>query len=110
MSCTAMIDPPEASASTTTVVLSREVDLASGPELGAAVAAAAGGPGTVVVLDASAVTFIDCAGLGAVLASQARLEAGGRGLRLRAPSPAVTALLTWTQADVLVDVETPEGT
>ncbi len=50
-----------------TVVASGELDLASAPKLGAAVARIPMDGSTVLVLDLREVTFIDCAGVRAVL-------------------------------------------
>ena len=74
------------------VVVRGEVDLATAPEVRRRLLTPAG----VVVLDASAITFIDCAGLRAVLGARAVLAARGQELRLRAPSPALTRLVDWT--------------
>ena len=78
------------------VVAEGEVDMFTAPALRARLGRAMGAPSTVVVLDTSAVTFIDCAGLRELIAVRARLVASGRTLHLRSPSPTVLRLLELT--------------
>ncbi len=105
MTCTTVLEPLTAGAPRvprSVVALTGEIDVASAGQVRAVVGAGMGGRGTLVVLDTSAVTFLDCAGLRELLAAQARLVAGGRCMRLRAPSPAVTRLLEWTRTTTLI--------
>ncbi|MEU8140053.1 STAS domain-containing protein [Streptodolium elevatio] len=52
-----------------------------------------------VAADMSAVTFIDCAGLRALLAARAFAERHGRHLAVHDPSRPVRRLLAWTRLD-----------
>lgn len=70
-----------------------ELDLASASWVRDRIARAARNPEREVVVDLSAVSFVDCAGLGALLGAQAQL---GSRLTLRAPSVAVLTLLELT--------------
>ncbi|PVU82663.1 hypothetical protein DDP54_06180 [Cellulomonas sp. WB94] len=70
-----------------------ELDLASASWVRARIARAAHDPAREVVVDLSGVSFVDCAGLGALLGAQASL---GRRLSLRGPSVAVLKLLELT--------------
>jgi len=87
---------PQRSTSEVVVVVSGEIDISTAGRLREQLGIAMGSVWTVVVLDASAVTFMDCAGLRELVAARARLLAGGRGLLLRTPSEAVLSLLRWT--------------
>lgn len=78
------------------VVAQGDIDLCTAGHLREQLGCAMGGRSTVVVLDTSAVTFIDCCGLRELVAARVRLVAGGRRLLLRSPSPAVLRLLAWT--------------
>lgn len=98
------------------VILAGEVDLASAPAVRAALGAAIKTATTTatttaprlgsttgattgwitVAVDTTAVTFIDCAGLGELLFARAQLRAAGHQLLLPSPAPAVRRLLAWT--------------
>lgn len=82
------VRPPPA----TVLRASREMDLATAPGLQAQLRSQAQGSGNVVV-DLSAVTFMDCSALSPLLEARARL---GRRLWLQGPSPPVTRLLELT--------------
>lgn len=73
-----------------------ELDLATAGRLRAQLGSAVGAPSAVLVLDTSAVTFIDCSGLRELVAVRVRLTAEGRRLELRDPSAAVLRLLAWS--------------
>lgn len=96
---------PPASAPRAVVVVEGDVDVATAGRLREVLGSAMGGPSTTVVLDVSGVSFLDCAGLRELLAARARLVAGGRGLRLRSPSPAVLRLLRLTGDEGRFEVE-----
>lgn len=63
-----------------------------------------------MTLDTSAVTFIDCTGLGVLIAARQALSQLGIALLLRAPSPAVLRLLRLTDTGAGFDVVDPHGT
>jgi anti-sigma B factor antagonist len=76
------------------VTISGEIDIATSPAMGDALAAGRG-PAHLEV-DMSAVTFMDASGIGVLLAARQRAVDGGGSLTLRAPSWAVrrvTAIL-----------------
>lgn len=76
-----------------------ELDLASASWVRDRIARAAHNPAREVVVDLSGVSFVDCAGLGALLGAQTQL---GSRLSLRAPSVAVLRLLELTARRVAV--------
>ena len=76
-----------------------ELDLASASWVRDRIARAAHNPAREVVVDLSGVSFVDCAGLGALLGAQTQL---GSRLSLRAPSIAVLRLLELTARRVTV--------
>lgn len=80
----------------TTCVVEGEVDLESAHHLKQAVRNAMQLRGPDLVLDLSAVTFLDCAGLGALLALQREARAQGGHVALVGTAPAVTKLLRLT--------------
>lgn len=78
------------------VTIAGEIDMLTAPTLRERLGQAMGPRGTVVVVDASAVTFIDCAGLRELLAAHTRLAVSGRTLVVRSPSRPVAELLELT--------------
>lgn len=66
-------------------------------------------PGTVIAIDASAVTFLDSSGLGVLLTAYRRAVASGGGLVLVRPSPAVAKLLAAVKLDRLILVVDEPG-
>jgi anti-anti-sigma factor len=58
--------------------------------------------GEDIVLDCSGLTFIDCAGLGVLIAAHHDRISAGSQLTLLAPSPCLTRLLELTGVDGLV--------
>lgn len=95
MTAATLLDSPGLRGRSTVVALAGDIDLATAGQARALIGAAMGAPGTTVVVDTTAVAFIDCAGLRGLLAAQARLLAGGRSMRIH-PSAAVTRLLELT--------------
>ena len=71
--------------------LGGEVDLATSPFLEEALSEVA--DNRVLVLECSAITFLDSSGLRVVLRQATRLSLGGGSLRLRRPSTSVRQLL-----------------
>jgi anti-sigma B factor antagonist len=78
-----------------------ELDLASAPRLTEALSALAADP---VVVDLSACTFLDSAGMGALLASARALSESGRSLRVVAADPRILRVLEITAVDTLIAV------
>jgi anti-sigma B factor antagonist len=62
--------------------------------------------GQNIVLDCSGLTFIDCAGLGALIGEHRRRTPADSGLTLVAPSRCLTRLLELTGAEGLFPVQT----
>ncbi|HEX5332944.1 MAG TPA: STAS domain-containing protein [Cellulomonas sp.] len=85
--------PDDGSREVSVVRVVGELDLASASWVRDRIARAARNPAREVVVDLSGVSFVDCAGLGALLSAQAQL---GTRLSLRAPSVAVLKLLELT--------------
>lgn len=76
-----------------------ELDLASAPQLSAALEAAGGGPSAPVVLDLAEVTFIDSSALRALVLAGRSLADSGRELQIGPRSEMVTRVLTMTRLD-----------
>jgi anti-anti-sigma factor len=70
-----------------------ELDIASAPELRAALDRIVAGPHLVVVLDLAGLTFLDCAGMRPIRAARRALEARGGQLLVRHPTPIVERAL-----------------
>lgn len=78
----------------TVLRLTGELDLATAPDVLAAVEAATGDGTTRLVLDMSGVSFIDSTGVRTLLEAN---RVAGNDLSLLAPSPAVTRVLELTE-------------
>lgn len=76
-----------------------ELDLASAPQLSAALQAAGAPSGTPVVLDLAEVTFIDSSALRALVLAGRSLAESGRQLQIGPRSEMVTRVLTMTSLD-----------
>ena len=76
-----------------------DVDLCSAPALERHLSAVLAGQAPAIVLDLSAVTFLDCAGLRVLLAARRRAASQGSPFSLAAPQRAVTRLLQLTALD-----------
>jgi anti-sigma B factor antagonist len=92
-----------------TVRVSGELDLATSPLLIEALDLLAHVAITTVVLDLSAVEFLDSTGLGALVSIRRTLLAAGRSLRLRDVPANARDLLAVTGLDTVFDVETDHG-
>ncbi|MEO7556516.1 MAG: STAS domain-containing protein [Acidimicrobiales bacterium] len=82
-----------------TVTATGEIDVATAPQLTAAIASITDGP---VVLDLSGVGFMDSSGIGALLTAHDLLAAAGRQLRVGPRSPVVDRVLNVSGADDLL--------
>lgn len=91
------------------VVVGGELDVQTAGQLRSQLGQAMGSSASVVVVDTSAVTSIDFAGLRELVAGHHKLRAGGRVVRLRSPSAAVVRILQWTGLSEVfgVDEERP---
>ncbi|MCW2915205.1 MAG: anti-anti-sigma factor [Actinomycetia bacterium] len=82
------------------VAVAGDIDLATAPDLHthlcAAIDAMISNAGGVVIVDLSAVTFMDASGLTALIRAEARAWERGARLHLRALAPCVTRLLQLT--------------
>jgi anti-anti-sigma factor len=83
----------------TIVALSGALDGAAAPALREHLLGALRGSGRVLVLDLSAVTSADAAGLAVLVGVRRRAAGLGVALRLAAPAPQVAALLRVTRLD-----------
>ena len=70
-----------------------ELDIASAPELEAALERIVAGPHVVLVLELTGLTFLDCAGMRPIRTARRALEARGGRLLVRHPSPIVERAL-----------------
>lgn len=75
----------------TVVAVSGEVDLQTAPRLAAALDSC---PASTVVVDLTAVEFLDSSGLGALVTANRHVTESGGTLRLVRPRPAVDKVLT----------------
>lgn len=80
-----------------------ELDLASAPQLSAALSEAASQGTVPVILDLSAVTFIDSSALRALVLAGRELSENGRQLQIGPRSEMVTRVLTMTSLDQHTD-------
>jgi anti-sigma B factor antagonist len=78
------------------IAITGELDIAATPELSTVLLIAAGSPGALVVLDVSAVEFIDSSALGTLLKSGNEIEAAGKRLRIVCADGPVRRLLELT--------------
>ncbi len=86
--------------------ISGEVDAHSAEPFGAALAAVDAAAPTVII-DMSAVTFMDSSGLRVLVEAQQRAEAGGPKLVLRAPSRQIVRLLDLAGLTETFEIDTP---
>jgi len=80
-----------------------ELDLASAPQLSAALEAAGGASSSPVVLDLAEVTFIDSSALRALVLAGRSLADSGRTLQIGPRSEMVNRVLTMTSLDQHTD-------
>jgi anti-sigma B factor antagonist len=94
------------------VALCGELDVTGAADAEAAITALVA-RGQCLVIDMSALDFLDCSALGALLRAQAMARRGGGAVVLAAPRPLVRRLLAltgndevfWVQSDVQSDVQ-----
>jgi anti-sigma B factor antagonist len=87
------------------VALSGELDAYDAPALRAAFAELAGGrPGLLVVLDLSAVTFLDSTALGTIVGLLRRVREGGGQLRVVLPEGTARRIFEVTALERALDV------
>lgn len=88
----------------TTVILDGIVDLATAPELRAALLPLVVA-GESVVLDLAGVTFVDSTGLGVLVAAHRRAKAAGSRFVFSRPSDNLRVVLRLTHLDAIFEVE-----
>ena len=91
-------------ADVTTVILDGTVDLATAPELRAALLPLVVA-GQTVVLDLAGVTFVDSTGLGVLVAAHRRAKAAGSRFLFSRPTENLRAVLRITRLDAVFQVE-----
>lgn len=91
-------------ASSATVVLDGEIDIATGPAIRRSLIAAIRGRNVHLAVDMSGVTFIDASGIGVLVAAANRARQTGGGLSLLAPSPQVRRLLDVFHLDAILPI------
>jgi anti-sigma B factor antagonist len=92
---------------TVTVAVDGDIDLSTADELEHAIAAPGAGPTTDVIVDLSAVRFIDSAGINALLKGRRQADAHGRSFRVSGAAGLVRELLEIT--GVLAHLTDPTG-
>ena len=85
------------------VAVSGELDLHTAPQLSAALAPLAGAGGSVLI-DLTAVTFMDSSGIAVVVHALASARASGAQLALVGPQPRVRKVLAITGVDGMLPV------
>ena len=86
-----------------------ELDLATAPLLRRAIVSA-GSPGPLdVVVDLSGVTFVDAAGLGALLDGSEAVRKGGGDLCLSSPSPMLRRMLRLLELEARLPIAESSG-
>ena len=88
-----------------TLVVTGELDVASGPALEHAVARVLDGQGEDFRLNLSALTFVDSTGARSLVRVHHRLESIGRRLVLVSPTPPVRRVLELLGLDELITIE-----
>jgi anti-sigma B factor antagonist len=88
-----------------TVVIEGEVDLSNAEQVTACLEEAGLEREPAVVVDMSAVAFIDSSGLHAMYRAHERQEAAGMALILRSPSPRVLRLIELTNLDGVLRID-----
>ncbi len=83
-----------------------EIDVASAPELHALLSDLVGQEPQTLVVDMSAVSFIDSSGLGVLVSAEKDMRTTGHGLRLVAPRPQIERLLEMTGLNEVFTVVT----
>jgi stage II sporulation protein AA (anti-sigma F factor antagonist) len=91
--------------SSSTLAVTGELDVASGPALEHAVARVLDGQGEDFRLDLSALTFMDSTGARSLVRVHHRLESLGRRLVLVSPTPPVRRVIELLGLEALIDVE-----
>jgi anti-anti-sigma factor len=86
----------DADGGTVRIAVRGELDMAAAPDLSEAIAKAAGNGVTTVVLDLSAVTFLDSSAIGALVASGRDAAEAGARLQIGPRSDIVTRVLEIT--------------
>jgi anti-anti-sigma factor len=87
------------------IALAGELDLATAPELWAAIDAAMADGHIRITLDLSELTFADSTGLGVFVRAGKELRSAGGSLTLRHPGERVTKLLEITRLQEVFEIE-----
>ncbi len=101
---TVVSDPPSA-----TVVLDGEIDISTCPAIRRFLMAAISGGNVQLAVNMSAVTFIDAAGIGVLVAAANRARQAGGSLSLLAPSAQVRQLLDVFHLDAILPAAQRSG-
>ena len=92
------------------VTIAGEIDIQSSPDLRDQLLRVLRQHGARLALDLAGVTFIDCAGINALLATRRRAQLEGGSLRVLRASPRVGRLITLTRLDAaLMPTATPHA-
>ena len=96
------IDVAERSGATV-VAVSGDVDMQTAPQLAEALQAVSSSANTSLVVDLSAVEFLDSSGLGVLVAAHRELSANGGRMKLVRPRPAINKVLTLTRLTEIIE-------
>jgi anti-sigma B factor antagonist len=99
------IDDERLDEQTLVVAASGEIHLSTAPKLAERLAGAVAGDAKAVVIDLSAVTFIDSTGLGMLLEAQRRANQNNSALALVVANPTVLRLFEITRLDTTFAIE-----
>jgi anti-anti-sigma factor len=91
------------------IQLGGEVDLATCPQLRAALVELVDRGFHQLTIDLEQVSFLDCSGIGVLVHALRRVEERGGHLELVRPKPSVRRVLTLTGMTTLLPADTPEG-
>ncbi|GAC1587501.1 MAG: anti-sigma factor antagonist BldG [Acidimicrobiales bacterium] len=86
------------------ITLSGELDLATAPDLWAAIDPALQAGHTKILLDLTDLAFVDSTGLGVFVRAGKELRAAGGGLVLRSPGERVAKLLEITRLEEVFEI------
>jgi anti-anti-sigma factor len=92
-----------------TIQIGGEIDLATCPRLQAVLVELVDRGCHQLIVDLEQVSFLDCAGIGVLVAARRRVQAHGGSLRLVSPRPFVWRVLALTGMTTVLPIDTSLG-